>query len=712
MLTRPQHEKWLVSVPTALLFVLLFSTYPFRIEASSPWDSVEPPDTSRWLCTLCPFRDGWSGTLDVGPGYVNGSSNRYADYRGLYEKGAFAAVNGEAHFRDDADRYVDIYIDRLGLDSRSITARGGTRGRYQLRLSYREIPRYRGYGTATVYTGTGTGHLGLPDNWQKAPTTDGMSSLESSLTPTSLETLRKTLEGGLSWKLASRWKADMDVTHETKDGSRPFGAGLFTINTSQFPVPVVYRTDRLDLGLQYSTQKARVRFGFAGSWFDNGATSITWENPFSSAPEFNLLRASLPPDNEFYQFTLQGAFAPRPGVRLSGRASLGRMRQNDPLLPYTINPEYQQLNLPRDSADLRIDTGVLNIAGSLFARLASRLDLSANVKFDQRENHSPVDIWTIILTDFIPGGERSNRPYNFERAQYRLELNYRATRPVTLRAGATQENYERTLQSVRKTDERLYWGEVYFNQWSAGQLRLRLETANRDASPYQQVDETGLIENPLMRKFNYANRDSDRAIIELNLFPSAAWSVNLSWSRTQADYTESRVGLQQSEEENFSIDAGMSLGRGISLAVYASRDDISSILSGFEQGVQTPWSGYTDDRTSTFGLSFSGKASKSLTWSLDWTHANSTGEISVVSGPGDAPFPDLRTRFGNLRAQLNYAINPRWGLAFTVEYESLSTSNWQIDGIGPAGISNVLTLGNISPRYYITQVRTQASYRF
>ena len=712
MCSRKQNRKSDGNGRFALLLLLLACTADLQASEPTQLAAPEIPDTRLWLCTMCPLHDGWFGVLDFGLGYLNGSSAKYADYRGLDEKGFFPALNGDVHYRDDKDRYLDFYANRLGIDSRSLQARGGQRGNYQLRLSYQEIPKYRGFGTATVYSGAGTSNLTLPDNWQKASTTGGMSALESSLIPTSLETLRKTLAAGLSWKITSRWSTDADVYHETKDGTRPFGAGVFTINTSQFPAPVNFTTNRLDLGVQYSTPTARVRVGFAGSWFDNGTTSLSWENPFNSEPNNDLLRTSLAPDNKFYQFSLQGAFTPRPGLRLSGRVLVGRMRQNDSFLPYTINPAFQDQVLPRPSADLTINTGTLNIAGKLYARLASKLDLSAKVKIDQRDNNSPVDVWNIIITDFLPGGERYNRPYSFEREQYQIELNYRVASAITLRAGANQENHERTLQSVLDTKQRVYWGEIYFKRWSAGQLRVKLETADRKASPYRQVDVTGLIENPLMRKFNYADRNSNRAIIDLQLYPNAIWSINLSYSRAQADYDESLVGLQKSDEQSLTVDAGVSLGRGISLSIYASRDDISSVMSGFDFATQLPWEGLTDDRTTTYGLNLSGKSSSTFSWGLDWMHANSRGQIGVRSTPGDPPFPDLRTRIGNLRGYLNLAITHHWGIKFVLEYESLSTSDWQIDGLGPASISNVLTLGDISPRYYITQVRLQASYRF
>ena len=696
----------------ALLLLGLASTSATPAAEPALPDAHQPVDASRWLCRLCPYREGWYGALDLGLGYVGDASLSYADYRGLDKKATFPALDGGVHYRDSDDRYFDIYARNLGIDSRSLEMHGGVRGRYQLRLAYQEVPKYRGFGTASVYSSVGGNSLTLPADWQKSFTTDGMTALENSLVPAPLKTRRRTLQAGLTLKFARKWTYDADFNHETRDGTRPFAAGLYTINSSQFPVPVDFATDRFDLGLQYRGERAQLRLGFDGSLFDNGVGSITWKNPFISAPGNQVLRAALEPDNTYYQFSLQAAVAPRPRLRFSARAALGRMRQDDLFLPYSINPQFGDLTLPRSMADTRIDTGTLNIAGKLAARLSSRLDFSASMKIDQRDNDSPVDVYTIVITDFVPGGDRLNRPYSFARKKYDLEFSYRAAAAFNLRTGARLERYERSLQSVLETDEHLYWGELNISRWSAAQLRIKLETSQRDASPYLQVDETGLIENPLMRKFHYADRNRERAILEVDISPAQPWSLNLSWGRAQDDYTESMVGLRNSEEENLSMDFGVALGPGISLNAYASRDNISSQLSGFDSATESPWDAFTDDRITTLGLGISSRASKHVTLGLDWMESASSGRIAVITGQIDQPFPALRTRFGNLRGYVSFTVNRNWAWQFSAEHEHLSTSDWQLDGLGAAGISNVLTLGDVSPRYSITALRLQASYRF
>jgi len=669
----------------------------------------ETVDTSHWSCVLCSYRTGWYGSLEWGPGYVSDSSLAYADYRGLDEQGAFPALDGEVHYRNGSDRYLDIYAKSPGLQNRSLEMRTGLRGRYQIRLAYREIPKFRGYGASTVYSGVGSSRLSLPQDWQKSFTTAGMTGLEGALIPISLKTTRRTLHGGLSLKFAQKWTWDVELQHETKDGSRPFGAGLYTINTSQFPAPVDFTTNRLESGLQYSGIKGHWRLGFSASRFENGTNSITWENPFSSAPENQLFRAALAPDNTFYQLNLQGVYSLRPGFRFSGRAAIGRLRQGEPLLPYSINPAFSELELPRREVNQRIDTGTVNIAGKVTARLGSRLDFSASGKFDRRDNKTPVDAYTIVITDFLPGGERVNRPYSFDRKKYDLELRYLAIAGVNLRAGAARESYQRTLQSVLRTKEWLHWGELNFSRWSVAELRVKLEKSSRDASPYRQVDTTGLIENPLMRKFNYADRDRRRVVTELDFAPGQTWWLNLSWSRSEDEYPQSAAGLRRSREDNLSLDFGLYLGRYFSLSAFISRDDITSALSGFDAFAESTWDAFTDDQVTTLGSGVMAKPNKRVTLELNWTQSQSRGRIAVAESP---QFPVLHNRIASFRGSVSVDLNDNWAWKLTAEREHLTTEDWQTDGFGPGSIANVLTLSDVSPRYRVTALFLQTICRY
>ena len=669
-------------------------------------------DTSRWLCSLCIYPLGWFGTLDFGPGYVGDSSLKFGDYRGLEEKGLFLSLDGNTHYRDNDGRYFDLYARNLAIDSRQLELRGGRQGRLELRLGYREIPKYRGFGTQTPFLGVGSGELTLPADWVRAPMTAGMSSLDQSLHDTPLKTSRKTLDAGLTLKFAVKWSYRLDFEHQKKEGTRPFGAGLFTINTTQFPAPVDFTTNQFDMALEYAGERSKLSLGFTGSAFDNGTSAVTWSNPFLSGPGTESFRADLAPDNEYYQFNLTGAFAPTPRLRVSGRAAIGRMKQDDPLLPYSINPLYSDWPLPRASLDGKIDTSTLNLAGKLTARLARRLNLVARIKRDERDNKTAVDLWTPVITDLVPKPERPNRPFSFKHDKYELELRWRARNRIRLTGGIRQNNIERSLQSVEETRERTYWGELKLNPWAVAQLRVKLETSDRDASPYTLLDDGGPIENPLMRKFHLAERDRNGAIIELDLSPLERLGISLSYFSAEDEYSTSVVGLQESEEQTLSLDLNYAINSKMSIYAFYNQQDIDSELSSVEGNTGLPWNSTTDDSITTLGVGFNGKISEKVSFGFDWVSSDATGRVLTETGRGEDPFPVLRSDLRNARVHLSYVLSDQWGMKIYAEHEKYDSKDWYIDELGPDGLMAVLTLGGVSPDYSVTVLRVLASYKF
>jgi len=669
-------------------------------------------DTSRWLCSLCNYLEGWYGTVDFGPGYVSESSLKFGDYRGLEEKGFFPSLDGNAHYRDGNGHYYDLYARDLGIENRQLEMRGGRQGHYEVRLAYQEIPKYRGYGAGTPFLDVGKTALPLPQDWVHARLTGEMSSLDDSLQDTPLKTKRKTLDAGLSFEGDSRWSYEVDFQHQKKNGSRPYGGGVFTINSSHFPAPVDFTTNQFNMGLAYSGTRSQIRFGFMGSAFDNGSSSVSWENPFTAIPGTELLRASLEPDNDFYQFNLSGAWSPTPKIRLSGKAAAGRMTQDDPFLPYTTNPNFSDLPLPRSSLDGRIDTSTINLAGKFSARLSRGLALTARVKLDEKDNKTPVDLYTPVITDLVLKQARPNRPYSFKREKYDLELRYRAHPAVRLNAGFRHENMERTLQSVEETREDTLWGEISFNQWASAQLRLKLESSDRDASPYLQLEDGGPLEHPLMRKFNMADRDRDRILLELDLSPVDRLSINLAYFTTEDDYENSVIGLQESEEQSFSVDISWSFNPDVSVYGYANREDIDSSMSGAADLGSDFWHATTQDRFNTAGLGIQARVSKKVMIGFDYVFSDSQGIVFTDSGQGEDPFPALETELRNARVHISYRVSDRWGWKLLAEHESYESEDWYVDGLGPDGISRILTMGLLSPDYDVLVLRMLATYRF
>ena len=698
-----------------ILFSLAFTLSSQDSRASeieTTRDAADAVDTSRWACALCPYPLGWTGNLDFGIGWVSDASNKFADYRGLDDDGAYPAISGDFHYRNEEGRFFDLQVHDAAIDSRRMTLETGVRGKYTARLGYKEIPKYRGFGTQTVFNGVGGDSLTLPANWQPAILTSEMTSLAQSLQPVDLQTSRKILDVGLSWRLSSRWSWEADFQHQDKSGTRPYGNGVFLIDASHLPAPVDYATSRFDVGLNYKGDLGQWRLGVMASDFSNSTASFTWENPFIPVPGTEILRTSLEPDNRAYHLSLAGASQINSTIRFSGRAVIGRMEQDDELLPYSTNPSFSDLPLPRQSADTRIDLGTLDVSGKLAIRLAPRLNLTARLQHLERDNKTPVDLWTPVITDLVLRMPRPNRPYSFERERASVSVRYRPGSRIRLQAGIEREDFERTLQSVRKTDENRYFIESRIGAWHFFDVRVRLEQADRDASPYEPVEDFALPEHPLTRKFNLADREQQRVQVDLDFFPTHDFSATLSYRFGEDDYDQSVIGLQRSEEKSLSLDLNWNPTSAFTATAFFSDDEIESTITGAQSETAPPWQSNSSDSFLTTGLKLSYRPGPDTEVGIDYIRSDADGDILTADGSNDTPFPTLTTELGNVKLSVSHQFNSHWGFRLFLEHERYRSTDWAIDGLGADGIPSILTFGAVSPDYDVTLIRTQAVYRF
>ena len=59
-----------------------------------------------------------------------------------------------------------------------------------------------------------------------------------------------------------------------------------------------------------------------------------------------------------------------------------------------------------------------------------------------------------------------------------------------------------------------------------------------------------------------------------------------------------------------------------------------------------------------------------------------------------------------------YRLNDTMSLDGRYWYESYTSQDWQLDGVQPDTVYNLLAFGNQSPRYHQNVVRVSMRYRF
>lgn len=671
------------------------------------------PDTSNWACKFCAFDYGWKGYLDAGIIGVNNSDYWFGRYNGLYRSGVHPLFDGELRYRDEGGRYLDVVADRLGLMSRSLSVEAGRQGRVEFKGSFQGIPDYRYRDAYTPFLGSGSSHLTLPENWVPGDTPAQMSNLDDSLRRVGVRQKREVYGLGLRlFAPNTRWTFDVNYRHDRQTGNQITGANFLT-TSSLLLSSIDYDTDQVDAGAQYVGNKWHVRFGYYGSFFHDADNALTWSNPFNPfAAGADVGRMSTAPDNSFHQLSVSGAWQLSPVTRLMASAAVGEALQDDNFIPYTINPDISTPALPRNSLDGRIDTG--NYVIRLTTTPVDKLSLVAEVTEDRRDNKTSSDSYRQVVSDLYVGETLINLPYSFDRTRARVIVNIPVSRLAKLEFGGEGERYDRSNQIVGRTETVTGWGELRSTISDKFGFSFKYDSSHRSVDDIRDLSDVYVVENPLLMRFDMAERDRDHLMATVSYTPLQTVSFGLSAEHSEDDYDHSSVGLTQARNTNISLTGNWTPTKDTSLYVYLTRQLISAKQAGSQTVSLPDWFARTSDRVSSVGI---GSQWKNVVPQLDLGanayYSYTTEGINIDNGSsGVAQFPRNTFRSLGLRFFAKYQISPKSSLRFDVWHENYSTRDWALDGVGVDTIPTVLSLGIDSPDYRINEVVLSYRYTF
>ena len=670
-----------------------------------------PVDTSNWKCESCPFeKAGKTGSIDLGVGYVSDDSFKFGEYTGLNEKGGYLVGDAELRLRGEDAYYWNLNAYNLGLDSRELQAEGGRQGKYKLLFDYDELPHFISDSASTPLLGTATNSLTLPGGWVRAGSTAGMTAIAGNLRAVDLETKRKRLGLGATFITESHWEYSIKVRHETKEGTMRVG-GSFYSNATQLVMPVDFTTDQLDVSASYATSKWQTRFSYYSSMFRNSNDALTWQNPFAGlVAGADAGQLAAPPDNEFHQFMASGAYQFGKQTRATADLAVGRMTQNQSFLAPTLNGTLAVAALPRSSLDGKVDT--LNANLRLISDVSDRLRLSAGYVYNDRDNNTPRSTYSWVKADTFIATPVDNLPYSFKQSTLKLSADYRVAPRVKASAGVDRDTHSRTFLEAEETRENSIWGKVVTRAHDNIDLTMKVSHANRSVSNYQVVPQISLPENPLLRKYNMADRKRDSAGLRTNITPSDTVTVGFGIDVSKDEYPNSTIGLISGDDLNISADTSISLGEKTSLQFYANQERISSMQAGSQTFGTPDWTASNDDTITAAGIGVKHQLiSDKLDVGADYSISRARGDITVTSGVA-TPFPELTTRLNTVKLYANYAWRKDISLHGAYWYESFRSEDWSLDGVAPNTIPNVLALGETPPSYHAGVVTLFMRYKF
>jgi MtrB/PioB family decaheme-associated outer membrane protein len=649
-----------------------------------------------------------TGWVDYGLGYVSDSSYGFGRYNGLEDEGLYPVLSFETELRPGRRDYLRARGSNLGVDARSLSVRYGRQGLFSTFLRYDQLPHLRTDSAVTPFAGAGGDTL-----------TDS-----GTLNPLSLETERKRLAAGLSYQLRPRWKVNLALRQEKKDGTDWVGgaiqggggggggAAVGQTDSALLPEPIDQTTTDFDASLEYNGGRSQWRLGLQGSFYDNEHAFLRWETPAIAAGATAAGapgQLALPPDNHFLQFTLSGSQLVSDTTRLTGLFSAGLMEQDDAFLPYTVAGVSPAL--PRSSLDGEVWVYAAQLG--VTARPVQKLRLNAKYRYDERDNQTPQASYDYVRLDsgtVIAGV--TNEPLSYRKHRVDVDANYRFSSEWRGLLGYEFLETERTFSDVERNREHTVSGGLKWRPRDDFDAALRVSAAQREASAYQAEIPN---QNPLLRKYYLADRDRLRGGVVLSYMPSAALSIGLSADLLSDDYPDTALGLTEANGRIYGVDLSYQPSEDTRWHAFYSRDEMESRQLGSQAGGVADWLADFDDTVDTIGLGgeFTGLWPR---WDLavDYLYSQGRGDITQTA----SVYPTLENDLHRLQLAAAYRWSKATQLRLVAIYERLDATDWALDGAplvvggGGGGGAQALLLGNDSEDYDVVAFMFALRHRF
>src|SRR5712671_1888480 len=360
------------------------------------------------------------------------ASSKLQEFRDLRD-GVTAGL--EAHYREGRGTF-NLVGRELGRGDQDLTMDGGTAGVLQWSVLYDETPHNYAFGARSLYSGAGTDTLTIADGIRRdiqnstsidaaAAKLNGYVSASAQATD---EALRRQKAGGEVTLVATYpFVAKASFSNESRDGVRPWSGSFGFGEYVEVPWPVKYDTRELRVTGEWAKPEARVyaNGSYRLSDFVDHYGSLTFDNPvrltdsaspvgsYDAGPAAG--RIALYPSNLYHEAsgTLVVKNLPMHAT-LNALVSVGFMRQNEPLIPFSTNTSdvltsagglpfnaTDPAGLPRSTAETSMNTQTVHAqwTGEPFKKIR----LTGQYRLSKLDNHeTPFTFSAFVREDQDP----------------------------------------------------------------------------------------------------------------------------------------------------------------------------------------------------------------------------------------------------------------------------------------------------------------------
>ncbi len=542
-----------------------------------------------------------SGEIGLSGIYTEGrkESAKAEEYRDL--SSGFGGDLRIKHEVKESGDYATLTGENLDREDQKVTLSGGRFGQYKFDFSYNQIPHRFAYNANSIYSGTGSGNLTLPDSAQANLTSASNNAdlinrlnalMESEGHDVNLQILRKTGKLKVDYSGYKPYSLKVDVSSEKRSGARP-GMGSFGFgNVIELAEPVDFNTSQARITGDYTEKGIYLAANYYLSVFQNDTGTLSYDNPFrvsdSTSPNaftnpsfvnnvYVNTGASrgvlaLAPDNLYHAASMNAAVSDLPWKsHVNMAASLGWMLQDDSLIPYTSNTSIQGIdgskifdassarNLPVSSPDASVSTALYSLGIS--SRPLNWLDTSAKYRFYNYDNNMDQIVFPgLALTDATWQVESATtRPTSYTKQNAGLDLGIRLPKNTRLGLLYSYTDTHRDNREVTDQSEDILGTSFDYRVNELLTLKTSYQKSYRHVGDYDFTKPFGGEDTPgqlpLLRKYYEASREMDSVHFLSSLTPSEELDITAGLIYGNSNFDKSAFGLLDDRHYQLSADA-------------------------------------------------------------------------------------------------------------------------------------------------------------
>ena len=727
------------------------------------------------------------GVVDLGyrGGTTDGDEARFERYRDLRAGVAtwFSVDKQTDTFRAKADAF------NVGYRDQSYSGYF-TNGKLSVNGMFDSIPLNYLYDAPLIWTGDGQGRFTLPTALRAAvegptnatadgtavgvpcapgagPTTCNAATAAQAIANRSIyntiikaddiRVKREIFDVKIGYIATPAFGFNVDFQSTGRTGSMPWNASYAFNNSNQLPVPIDQRNNELRVGTEWVNTKGMVRLDYWGSYFRNDIQALTWDNPIRATDYNNGLlpplgpydpsgysngngpavgQAALWPSNTLNSFGLTGMYKALSKTTVNGNVQLTYLRQNESLLPWSLNTSVNTpavlaafpglRALPRSSAEASVNS--LNALFNATSRPTRYLTLQARYRYNKHDNKTaPFDGRQYVRLDSVPEDigsliepeEGFSEYFQITRKNLDANATFGLHEYGSIRVGYANEKFDREGRGFSEVNEdtlRLAYDATLFQMVT---VRATFDNSRRRGDGYilSGVDyESGPAgTQPGLRYFDEADRRRAKGAIVFSANPVGPLNLFVQFATTRDTFLADGsipVGREQFGLLSQDVDAvvaGVDVNPNdvIHLGASFGRDTFDALQKS--RNANPPPDPTWTDPARNWTLD-NNEVVKTFMANLDFEHfANAKADLHVTyertqsdnafnyGGPRIAvlqatnafvALPNVVNEWHRFTADAKYYFTPAVGVGLSFWYDKLDVTDWAtIDSNGPQGFN-------------------------